>query len=163
MTGYFQRYLRIHDFHLKCFQVCLGSFFPFIPRISCLCLFQENYMIFWTSDNFTFIMNLLFYFFNLSQIYWHVRKPLWRAKPQHYGTAMFGFDSEQNHALCFVSFTKKDKRITILKLMAQWISHLLITVMLMARTLPSIVMPENVVGTSRNQDLTTHCQVMPLG
>lgn len=76
---------------------------------------------------------------------------------------MSGFDSEQNHALCFVSFTKKDKRITILKLMAQWISHLLITVTLMARTLPSIVMPENVVGTSRNQDLTTHCQVMPLG
>lgn len=75
---------------------------------------------------------------------------------------MFGFDSEQNHALSFVSFTEKDKRITTLKLMAQWISHLLITIMLMARTLPSTVMPEN-VGTSRNQDLTTHCKVMPLG
>lgn len=47
--------------------------------------------------------------------------------------------------------------------MAQWISHLLIAIMLMARTLPSIVMRENVVGTSRNQDLTTHCQVTPVG
>lgn len=53
--------------------------------------------------------------------------------------------------------------MTIVKLMAQWISHLLNTIMLMARTLTSIVMPENVVGTSRNQDLTTHCQVMPVG
>jgi len=44
------------------FEVCIGSYFPFIHRISCVCLFQENYMIFWTSDNFTFITNLLFYF-----------------------------------------------------------------------------------------------------
>lgn len=42
-------------------------------------------------------------------------------------------------------------------------SHLLMTITLMARTLPSIVMPENVVKTSRNRDLTPPHQVMPLG
>ena len=35
--------------------------------------------------------------------------------------------------------------------------------MLMARTLPSIVMPEKVLRTSRNQDLTALCEVVPLG
>lgn len=80
-------------------------------------------------------------------LYQHVKKPSQRANSAVRIDVLFEVGSQHSLALDFALCINGDKRIIILMLC--YIPHLLITIMIVLRTLLSVVMPEKCCGTSK--------------